>query len=84
MSDMGKRQRRRERETELKVVRVPVYDTGIGREQGYANDEEFVKAAVAEREEMLKLLTPKGRAMIEEAEQRAQHELIFGKDHPDE
>lgn len=34
---------------EFKVVSVPLLDTGIGKSQGYADDQEFMAAMDAER-----------------------------------
>jgi hypothetical protein len=37
-------------EKQITVRSVPMFDTGIGREAGYANDAELIAAAAAERE----------------------------------
>jgi hypothetical protein len=37
---------------ELRVERVPMLDTGLGREAGYANDKELIAAAAQQRAEM--------------------------------
>jgi hypothetical protein len=34
---------------ELKVVKIPVFDTGIGREAGYESDAELIAAGEAQR-----------------------------------
>lgn len=63
---------------EMRVVRFPVLDTGIGQAMGYANDAEFVAAAEAEREATLSLLTPETRARFEEAEAEADRRFLLG------
>jgi hypothetical protein len=35
--------------SEMKIVKVPMLDTGIGREAGYANDRELIDAYEAQR-----------------------------------
>lgn len=56
------------------VRSVPMLDTGIGREAGYANDKEFIEAVEAERA----LLPDAVRQMLEEFERRETEALLFG------
>jgi hypothetical protein len=50
---------------ELRVRRVPFHDTGLGREAGYADDQELIAAADKQREEIRGLLSPEAWARIE-------------------
>jgi hypothetical protein len=64
-------------ERDVRVVRVPVQDTGLGREAGYANDEELVEAAKAMRSDMERYLTPEALARLDAAE-RELDKKFFG------
>jgi hypothetical protein len=67
-------------EPEIRIVKVPVLDTGIGRARGYANDQELIAATEAERERVLGMLTPEARKRIEDAEAEAERRFLFGPD----
>lgn len=60
----------------ITVYTVPMIDTGIGREAGYANDDEFRAAIKAEREAM----DPKVRAAVEAVEADFMRRVLFGDD----
>jgi hypothetical protein len=62
-------------ESTIIVHKVKALDTGIGREAGYANDEELLKAAQAEREAM----HPAIRALLDEADARVIRAVLFGE-----
>lgn len=61
-------------ELELHVAAVPVLDTGLGREAGFANDAELIAAAAAERAAM----TPAVRAVVEELEDDLTRRVLYG------
>lgn len=63
-------------EDNMEIRKVPMLDTSIGQEQGYANDAEFIAAAEAEREQALSLLTPDARARFKAAEVEAERRLL--------
>ena len=63
---------------EIHVVKVPMMDTGIGREAGFRDDAHLIEVATAEREAALSLLTPEARARIEAAESEMQRRFIVG------
>lgn len=52
-------------EPELTVHAVPVLDTGLGREAGYANDAELIEAAQAQRAEIEAMLMPEALARLD-------------------
>lgn len=58
----------------FEVRRVPVHDTGLGREAGYANDQELVAAAAAERAAM----DPSTRLWLERVDQELERRILFG------
>lgn len=62
----------------MTVRSVPVLDTGIGREMGYANDAEFIDVAEAERAEIMAMLSPEARERLERAERESTQRLLFG------
>lgn len=62
----------------LTVRRVPVFDTGLGREAGFANDAELMAAAQAQRTELESLLTPEALAELDAAEAEATRRFLFG------
>lgn len=66
------------RHLKLIVHKVPVSDTGIGREMGFANDAEFLEHAHVEREKAMELLTPAERKRFEDAEAEAERRFLFG------
>jgi hypothetical protein len=53
---------------EFEVHKVPVRDTGLGREAGYRDDAELVAAAKARRKELEGTLTPEALAKLDAAE----------------
>jgi len=59
-------------EPKLTVHKVPVLDTGIGREAGYRDDAELIAAAEAERAK----LPPAVRVAVEEIEREMQRRFI--------
>lgn len=62
----------------LTVHKVPMLDTGIGREMGFESDADFLAHAHVEREKALALLTPAERARFEVAEAEAERAFLFG------
>lgn len=58
-------------EPKLTVRRVPILDTGIGREAGFANDAEMIEAGRKQRAELEELLTPEALARLDAAEDEA-------------
>ena len=65
-------------EPEMRVVRVPMHDTGLGREAGYRDDAELIEAGKAERAELEHLLTAEALAMFDAAEREATRRALFG------
>lgn len=63
---------------DFQVHRVPILDTGIGQEMGYANDAEFIAAAEAKREKALSMLTPEARKRFEDADAEIERQFLFG------
>ena len=63
------------RRMEFEVHKVPMHDTGLGREAGFKDDKELVEAAKAEREK----LDPKVREILERAEAEAERKFLFGE-----
>jgi hypothetical protein len=53
---------------EMRVVSVPVLDTGLGREAGYASDAEMAAADEAARAEIEALLSPEALRLLKDAE----------------
>lgn len=66
-------------EPKFTVQSVPVLDTGIGVEMGYANDAELIEAARIEREAALACLTPEMRARFEAAERAQAVRFVRGR-----
>lgn len=62
----------------ITVHKVPMLDTGLGQEAGYANDAEMIAAYQAQRVELEQLLTPEALARLDEAEDAATRRLLFG------
>lgn len=62
-----------------RVKRVEMFDTGLGREAGYANDEELIAVARERRAELERLLTPEALARLDAAEDEATRRLLFGE-----
>jgi hypothetical protein len=69
-----------EHKTDTRVILVPMMDTGLGLEAGYANDRELIEAANAQRQELKALLTPETWANIEEAEAKLTKRILGGMD----
>lgn len=59
-------------DVKITVHRVPMLDTGIGQEAGYANDQEFIEAVDAERA----ALDPEVREALEQAERDLARKLL--------
>jgi hypothetical protein len=59
----------------LSVLKVPFLDTGIGREAGYANDEEFIQDCMKQRAK----LDPRVRDILDDVSKRLDEEFINGK-----
>ncbi len=64
-------------EPTLKTVTVPMLDTGLGIEAGYANDAELIAAAQAQRAELEKLLTPEALARLDAAEAELERRISY-------
>ena len=67
-------------EPRLTVHTVPMHDTGLGREAGYANDAELIEAGKKQRVEAEALLTPEALARIDAAEAELTRRVLFGAD----
>jgi hypothetical protein len=67
-------------EYRVEVVKIPMADTGIGRDMGYANDQEMVDALNAENEAIMAQLTPEARQRVLDAEADLQRRFLFGDD----
>lgn len=65
-----------EKDPTFRTVSVPMDDTGIGQEAGYANDRAFLAAAEAERA----LLPESVRAAVEEFDRAMSRAFFFGPD----
>lgn len=65
---------------EIEIRKVPMLDTGIGREMGFDSDADFLEHAHVEREKALELLTSAERARFEEAEAEAERRFLFGSE----
>jgi hypothetical protein len=63
-------------EPEYKVVQVPMLDTGIGQEAGFANDAELIAHAEAERAK----LDPAVRELLDKADAEMTRRFLFGGD----
>lgn len=61
---------------ELRVVRMPMLDTGIGREAGFRDDEHLREVAIAEREAM----SPPARELADRIERDLEEAFINGTD----
>ena len=62
----------------MRVVRVPMADTGLGREAGYANDAEMIEAAKQQRAELESLLTPDELARLDATEEEVTRRFLSG------
>jgi hypothetical protein len=65
-----------DRDVEIKVVHVPMLDTGLGREAGYANDAELVEAANKQRAEMFALMTSEAVERFKASEREVERRLL--------
>jgi hypothetical protein len=65
-------------EPEYTVRRVPMHDTGLGREAGYANDKAMIEAAKRMRAEIEAILTPEALARFDAAEDEITRRILFG------
>lgn len=65
--------------SQMKVVKVPVLDTGLGREAGYADDAAMIEAAKAQRRELESLLTPEAVARLDAADAEIDRRFLFGR-----
>jgi uroporphyrinogen-III synthase len=61
-----------------RVHTVPMYDTSLGREAGYADDAELIEAAQQQRAEIEALLSPEGLAKLDAAEEEITRRFLFG------
>lgn len=59
---------------EFKIIKVQVHDTGIGREAGYANDQELIETYNRE----LESLPPEVRRLVGEIDRRSTERFIGG------
>lgn len=59
-------------EPEIRVVRIPMLDTGLGREAGFANDAELVEHAKRERE----ALSPAVRELVDELDAELERRVL--------
>lgn len=65
--------------SEFEVVRVPMFDTGLGQEAGYADDAALLVTAAAQREELRLMLTPEAFERLEAAEAEGERQFLFGQ-----
>jgi hypothetical protein len=63
----------------VEIRRVPMYDTGLGREAGYANDQELIEAGERQRAELETLLTSEALAKMDAAEAEMTRRFLFGR-----
>lgn len=63
---------------EIRVVTVPMHDTGIGREAGFENDAALIAHAQAERAKADALLTPEAAADFRAADAEIERLFLFG------
>lgn len=61
---------------EIKIVKVPLLDTGIGREAGFKDDAELIAADRAQR----RALTPEARRLLEKIDAKTTQAFLFGED----
>ena len=59
---------------DVKVVKVPMYDTGLGKEAGYANDQALIEAARAERAS----LSLEVRVILDKVDLDVYEQFLFG------
>lgn len=62
----------------MRIVKVPFYDTGLGREAGYRDDAELIEAWKAERAELETLLAPEALAKLDAADAAMTRRFLFG------
>jgi hypothetical protein len=62
--------------SEPRVIQVPMLDTGLGREAGYASDAELIAAYEKDRAELERLLTPEALKALDDAEAEATRRLL--------
>jgi hypothetical protein len=65
-------------EPEMRIVKVPMLDTGLGREAGFASDAEMIDVATGQRAWLESVLTPEALASLDAAEREAARRLIGG------
>jgi hypothetical protein len=58
----------------LHIVKVPMHDTGLGQEAGYANDQELIEA----HEQWMATLSPENRAIVEAIMQAETRAFVIG------
>lgn len=63
-------------EPHVRIVTVPMLDTGLGREAGYANDRELLEAGEAQRA----ALPAEVRELVDEVDARFERRVLFGED----
>lgn len=64
--------------TEMRIVKVQMHDTGIGREAGYRDDADLIEHYQYQRNELEKLLTPETLAKIDAAEAALTRRIVLG------
>lgn len=62
----------------LRVVRVPLLDTGLGREAGFRDDAHMIEVAKAEREVMNQ--DPLSKGILERMDRAEDEAFLFGSD----
>jgi hypothetical protein len=67
-----------DQQPEMRVVKVPMLDTGLGREAGFASDADLIAAAEEQRAEMRALLSPETADRLDAAEREATCRFIEG------
>lgn len=62
----------------IRIYKVPVLDTGIGREAGFESDKELIAAAQAERD----ALPPEVRQLADAVDEEIDRAFLFGDSPP--
>jgi hypothetical protein len=66
------------RKHRLRIVKVPVLDTGIGQSLGYRDDRHLIEAGEAKRAEINEMLTPEAAAKLRKVDEDLDRRFLFG------
>jgi hypothetical protein len=59
-------------EPHIKIVKMPMHDTGLGREAGFENDQQLIEHAERERAK----LDPEVRALVDQVDAEFQRRVL--------